>query len=99
MEAVKFASLFKQHLDAWCAAVPERSKSQLAREIGVDPSLISHYLKGTVSPDPQGPVLARVCAAFGLDVEQARALYSALGIDLGPVLPPVGPESTAAVEA
>lgn len=92
-----FAALFKR----WQGDDPRtRTKAQLAREVGIDPSLVTHWTRGNTKPDGAGPVLPKLCEVLGASVEEARQLYTACGVSLGPVLHPVEPgEATAAVGA
>lgn len=78
-----FAALFSGHTAAWTAS--GRTRAELSRELGAaHQSIINQYERGLTRPDVSR--LARMCAVFGLSVEDARALYTAAGIDLAPVL-------------
>lgn len=89
-----FTSLFAELFERWRERDPAtRTKAQLAREVGIDPSLVTHWTKGNTKPDGAGAVLPKLCAVLGASVEDARRLYTACGVTLGPVL---GDESIAA---
>lgn len=79
-----FATLFAAHAAAWTAT--GRTRAELARALGAaHQSIVNQYERGLNRPDVSR--LARMCAVFGLSVEDARKLYTAVGIDLTPVLP------------
>lgn len=78
-----FAGLFAAHVAAWTAT--GRTRADLSRALGAaHQSIVNQYERGLTRPDMAR--LARMCAVFGLSVEDARQLYTAAGIDLAPVL-------------
>ena len=84
-DSMDFLPLLTRLFGEWQSGGEERTRAEFARRMDVSPSLVTHWLAGRVRPDVT-TTLPRMCAVFGLAVTDARELYEACGVSLGPIL-------------
>lgn len=85
--ASTFAAWFTARSDEWIAAKEGRTFARLAGDIGCDPSMITNWRSGSMTPSPKTKLaaVAKLLAHGPLD---AALCYELAGVDLGPVLQP-----------